>query len=458
MNLLNPVNPRVRLPLTALLLAGTFLAIYLPDAGHGFTKDDFSWIRNTAFHHGSDFLGVFQRNVGFYRPLVSASFAADFVVWGLNPFGYAVTNLLLCAADAIFLFALVRRFSLPAGAALVGAAVWAFNFHGINMSLLWLSGRTALLVSLFALATVHAVLAGHRLAAGVLCLCALLCKEEAVMLPPILAAFVALEESLSSGRSVVRKVVRTTWPLWVSLIAYVALRANSGAFGPLDAPSYYRFSFSPPLILRNIAEYADRAGTTAFVVAVVLFAALARKPPPLLDDERSSLRFAVLWVIGMYSLTVFLPVRSSLYAVLPSLGTALAAGVSASVVLRARPDRFQRVALALVILLVALIPVYRVRNVRWVETAETSARVLRDLQAAAGSGQAGGRIAVVDDPEERFNLEAAFGPAFPDAVTLVLGPRWNGVIVGSVEAAADAELVFCYRDRGLVAATGDRCL
>ena len=54
--------------------------------------------------------------------------------------------------------------------ALVAAGVWLFNFHAVNMAVLWLSGRTALLVSLFSIGSVHAMLGRRFILAGVLSL------------------------------------------------------------------------------------------------------------------------------------------------------------------------------------------------------------------------------------------------------------------------------------------------
>jgi hypothetical protein len=154
--------------------------------------------------------------------------------------------------------------------------------------------------------------------------------------------------------------------------------------------------------------------------------------------------------VGLYALTVFLPVRSSLYAVLPSCGAALAVAVCASVLLRERPDRFRLAATGLVLLPVLLIHVYQSRNVRWVGPAETSARVMRTLEVATGSRPAGGRILLVDDPGERVNLDGAFGTLFPDALAIFVGSHWTGEISNTADAAARADLVFRYQDGGIV--------
>src|SRR5687767_3524673 len=130
----------------AAAIAGAFLLIYLPDIGHGFISDDFRWIVESRSSSVADLAALLGSNTGFYRPVVSWSFAADHALWSADAFGYGVTNLVLCLATATALFALARQLALPPAASLAAAAVWLFNFHAVNMALLWLSGRTALLV------------------------------------------------------------------------------------------------------------------------------------------------------------------------------------------------------------------------------------------------------------------------------------------------------------------------
>ena len=207
----------MRTAATAAALAGAFLLIYLPDAGHGFISDDFRWIVESRSGSVSDLVALLGANTGFYRPVVSWSFAADHAVWATSPFGYGLTNLLLCLATAATLFALARRLALPSSAALLTAGVWLFNFHAVNMAVLWLSGRTALLASLFSLATAHAMLGGRSLLAGAVALLAMLSKEEAIALPALFSAYLVLTERRAGS------LVRTL-PLWAALVVYVALR------------------------------------------------------------------------------------------------------------------------------------------------------------------------------------------------------------------------------------------
>jgi hypothetical protein len=420
----------MRAALAAAVLGALFLAAYLPDLGHGFIRDDFRWVHVSRSGDFGELLALFSTNLGFYRPLVSVSFAADYAIWGLNPFGYGITNLTLCLLDSVLLFCLARRFALPATAALFTAALWAFNFHGINMALLWLSGRTALLVALFTLSAAHAVLRRWRLAAGLLCLTAMLCKEEAVVLPALLTGFILLDRLQAGERPRPLETLVRAWPLWAALPLYAVLRMGSGAFGVTNAPAYYQFSGSPALLLRNLAEYTDRTATLAIAVVVVLLLFCGWRNS-FSGEERRTLLFSALWVPATYALTMFLPIRSSLYAVLPSIGTSLAAGAFASRAMRANPVRFRQVAVALIVVAGLLIPVYRARNERWAGLGRLSGRVMQTLGTVVPRGAPADTIVFVDNPNERFTLSGVFDSAFADALALALGEGWTGEIVSA---------------------------
>jgi hypothetical protein len=433
----------VRTMAAAAAVAGAFLLIYLPDIGHGFISDDFRWIVESRSDSIAGLAALLGSNTGFYRPVVSWSFAADHALWGTDAFGYGLTNLILCLATATALFALARQLVLPPAASLAAAAVWLFNFHAVNMALLWISGRTALLVSLFSLATAIATIGRRFLAAGGLALLAMLSKEEAVALPALFSAFALLSER--RARSLIHTV-----PLWAALGVYVALRLQSGAFWPDDAPSYYRFAFSPLGIGRNILEYADRAGTTAAIVMVILAAATRTGVGAFDTRERRVLTFAALWVAATYAITVFLPIRSSLYALLPSLGTALAAGVMAAATARREPRMFRYAAIGLVVAAFALNPLYRSRNVRWTELAELSERVMLSIQRDA-SGRTSGHVVLIDAPQERFNLQSAFGALLPEAMRFRAGEGWSGEVVApGADAQRPGDLSYRLSDGVLV--------
>jgi hypothetical protein len=454
--------PRNGVLAAAAVLGTVFSIIYLPDLGHGFISDDFRWIVESRVADTGDLIALFSANVGFYRPVVSASFAADHALWGTSAFFYGLTNFGLCLTAAVLLFFLARHLGLPGQAALIAAGVWLFNFHAVNMALLWLSGRTALLATLFALLTAHAVVRARYRLAGLACLVAMLSKEEAVALPALFTAFLlaaARRSPVVPAATVTRQLIAAaseTMPLWAALAVYGALRLQSGAFWPGDAPSFYRFSFAPEIIGRNLLEYADRAGTVAAAVGLALLAVTRTGRPQLADAERRALMLAGVWVPSTYFLTIFLPVRSSLYALLPSVGSALAVGALASAVARGRPGAVRKLGVVLVLVTILLIPVYRARNVRWVQLAELSAHVMATLERAARGRFDAGHAVLIDAPGERFNLAAAFGSLLPEAMRLYLGAGWTGELLSTrPETRRAADLTFELRHGVLLEIEGD---
>jgi hypothetical protein len=411
------------------LLLAAFLVIYLPDVGHGFIKDDFGWIAASQVASAHDVRELFERNAGFYRPLVSASFAADYALWRFDPFAYGITNLIVVLVDAVLLFCLARKLSVSREAALVAVAAWSFNFHGVNMALLWISGRTALLLCMFAVGVALAVLSGRTVLAGCSSLLAMLCKEEAVMIPAlfVLSDLFARPRDQPPFRAA-WSALRRSGPSWIALAIYLGLRAHSGAFGPQDAPSYYRFTFEPLAVARNVLEYLDRGATFAVAIAVALLMSIGTARVALSAAEKGILRFGAAWFVCFYAMTMFLPVRSSLYALTPSVGAALALAAVASGVQRIAQKRFEVCCAALIAVIFFLIPIYRQRNERWVVPADLSTSVIRTLRMTT-AGYSGGQIVAVDDPSARFGLDSSFGAAFSDAVHLMVGSNWEAQIV-----------------------------
>src|SRR5436305_8487014 len=161
-------------------------AVYLPDIGRGFVRDDFAWIARGRDALARPANSLLPDQPGFYRPLVTASFAADYLWHGLSARGYGATNLLIFLACVAALWVLCRRLGLSVFAAAVAAFTWSVNPHGINMALVWISGRTSLFVTLFAILAAIATLERRHVSTAVFVAAALASKEEAVILPFIL--------------------------------------------------------------------------------------------------------------------------------------------------------------------------------------------------------------------------------------------------------------------------------
>jgi len=395
-----------------LVLIGIFLVVYVPDVGHGFLADDFAWIRQSRMSGPSDAVRLFSQHNGFYRPLVSVTFALDHAAWGLRPFGYALTNLALALATAAVLMMIARGVGLAPPAALFAAALWAFNPHGIPMALLWISGRTSLLLCLFSALAAWSVLRRHTFVAALFVLAAMLSKEEAVLLPLMLVPWTAF--SREHGVRWSRRALLSAAVLGLTWIPYFALRSRTAAYLPASAPPIYRPAFDAIAVLRNAAEYADRAATVGVALLLLTWLCVRRRPA-LSPAERGAVLLGLAWAIGGYGLTVFLPVRSSLYACFPSMGASLAAATVIGALWRQSTGWPRRVLpIAAMLLPVVMLPIYRSRARRWVKPADLSASVVADLRSIPAD-QA---LVLHDAVGVRPNLESTFGNLMADAVAL----------------------------------------
>jgi hypothetical protein len=396
-----------RVAIAAAVLTVAWLLAYGPTITGGFIKDDFGWIYHSRISGWSSALSAFTSAQVFYRPMVQLSFGVTEALFGNDPIPYALTNLLLGLSCAISIFFLGRSVGLAAWAALAGAAVWAFNFHGINMAIVWLSGRTSLLGALFSTLAAIAFLRNRAIAAGLLAFGAFLSKEEVLALPAIFTMW-----------AIVNKIdVKRTVPAWITLAVYFLLRNASGAVGISNAPPYYQFTFNPAHVATNIFEYADRSMTVALGVIIASMIAFATMPRLDRDDRRRLLMGAV-WLIGGFAVTIWLPIRSSLYAVFPSVGVAILTGAVLTAVLRdANDQRAWRLATVMMVLPFLLLPVYWSRNVRWTELRDLSNVTIRAIQADNLAPHT--LVVLEDDLSTRANFRNVFGALVPEASALI---------------------------------------
>jgi len=184
---------------------------------------------------------------GHYQPLSWVSYAIDYRLWGLDPFGYHLTNLLLHAANAVLFWLLamelLRNTEPPAargpdGGVRFAAAVGAlfFALHPLRVeSVAWASERRDVLSGLFFLLTmlfyVRAVREParrrSRLAVAMLCFAlSLLSKAWAITLPAVLLVLDAYPlRRLGAGRP--------AWPVLREKIPFALLAAGAATLALL---------------------------------------------------------------------------------------------------------------------------------------------------------------------------------------------------------------------------------
>jgi hypothetical protein len=158
----------------------------------GLGLDELRWMF-TAFHEGH------------YIPLAWLTFGLDYLLWGMDPTGYHLTNLLLhVATAAAFYFLTIRLLRLASGSVGEDKALWVgaafaalfFAVHPLRVeSVVWITERRDVLSGLFYILTILAYFrASDRVGRGTrwywvsvaLFASALLSKSMAVSLPVVL--------------------------------------------------------------------------------------------------------------------------------------------------------------------------------------------------------------------------------------------------------------------------------
>jgi tetratricopeptide (TPR) repeat protein len=149
------MNSWVRLAIPgALIVLFVFLA-YLPALRGGFIWDDDFYVTNNPLLTAPDGL----RRIWFstdspsqYFPLTYTVFRIEHALWGLNPAGYHWVNVLLHAFNALLVWRLLKRLSVPG--AWLAAAIFALHPVMVE-SVAWITELKSILSLFFILLTLY---------------------------------------------------------------------------------------------------------------------------------------------------------------------------------------------------------------------------------------------------------------------------------------------------------------
>src|SRR2546426_985735 len=150
--------------LAPLLVVLFTLAAFLPTLQNQFVNwDDKDNFLDNPHYRGlgwTHLRWMWTTHLGHYIPLTWMTLGLDYLLWGMNPVGYHLTNLLLHATNAVLFFFVVRRLltlALPSpsehGYALAvssGVAALVFAIHPLRVeSVAWVTERRDVLSGLF---------------------------------------------------------------------------------------------------------------------------------------------------------------------------------------------------------------------------------------------------------------------------------------------------------------------
>lgn len=375
--------------------------------------------------------------ISFFRPTQSLLSILDYEIWGLDPFGYHLSNTLLHLFNTVFLFFLALRLTGERAASFAAAAVFAV--HPVHTeSVTFISARVDLLAAAFMLPSFYLYIAAGRrvlswryLAALVLFWLALLSKEMAVMLPVLAAVYSWLCEE--KGARVAKAV-----PLFVLLGLYVAYRvfgldvfvsqhqmradtvtlASTAAAAvydytrllvfPYPLKAYYLLVWYGPLSAKALAGFAILIG------AALLFAYFFVR-------GRKAAAFALAWtyialapVMNIGALGEFSIAERYLY--IPSIGFSVLAGLCFSRALEGRHAKLAVAGLAVLVLVLGAMTVKR--NALWSNDLDfftEMARVAPTSAAVRGNlAHAYFNLGDIDAAISEMEKASSFVPGNPD--------------------------------------------
>ena len=145
----------------AIALAGTTIGVYASTVGYGFVNwDDPLYVyENPHVLSGLRWDEVewafSEQWVGYRIPLTWLSLQGDATIWGKDPAGYHLTNVLLHAIDTAVFYLLLRQMTGSTGRSAAAALLWAL--HPLHVeSVAWVTERKDVLSGLFGLLAIWA--------------------------------------------------------------------------------------------------------------------------------------------------------------------------------------------------------------------------------------------------------------------------------------------------------------
>jgi tetratricopeptide (TPR) repeat protein len=235
------MKPWTRVAIPGVLVVLLVILAYWPALRGGFIWDDDMYVTNNLLLTAPDGLSRIWFSLDSpsqYFPLTYTTFRIERALWGLNPAGYHWVNLLLHAANALLVWRLLRRLSVPG--AWLAAAIFAL--HPIQVeSVAWISELKSVLSLFFILLTLFCWIEfiGERSRrfwywlALVFYALALFSKTTACTLPAALLLILWLKTKPIDCRRLVQIVPFLAMGLGMGLLAMWWERFHQGTQGKL---------------------------------------------------------------------------------------------------------------------------------------------------------------------------------------------------------------------------------
>lgn len=482
---------RSRVWIHLLVIAAVLFAVYYNSLGNGFVADDNGFIKdNTSIRDLGNIPDFFlspksmaasdsEWGTIIYRPLRTASFALDYAVFGLEPFGFHLVNLLLHIGAAITLyFVIMHLFSVPA-AAFLGAMLFAL--HPVHIEAVsWIASRADLIglilfnFSLISYFRYRESRSKIYLALSLLfSFLAYIGKETMVSLP----ALIMLYDFVKAKGKPLSEIIRSnilSWALFSAVcVAYMVIRfqitgrmsTNQGWWGGTAYSNFLMMAEATAAYLRLLAlpygftfHYIIDPAYSVFDPKVLtsLFAILLSLVLMVFFFFRQRMVFFLLawFYIGLIPIANIIPISFSMmaerYIYMPSAGPIIAAGYGLWYLYKTLSERSALYGRAMAAAIVVLFAVYSVqiivRNADYKDEFAfyKSAVSVSPASAPSNKGLADQYHLMKEYDKAIFYYDKAIGidPGYVEALLgQALSYREKGDIAKALAAASKAQIV-----------------
>ena len=263
-----------------------------------FVFDDVVVVQNRGdLRDPGNFLNLFTSpyyqntpQMGLYRPFTMATYSLNHNLFGSSPEGFHVVNIVIHALNSFLVFWLVNRFLKSRATAYISSLL--FLLHPIHTEAVTsIVGRAELLAFFWSLTTIYLLSKNNKILAATAFLFALMSKEIALMVLPIIFYIDAV-------------FLKTTWRKALSNISFFIL--------PLGAYSFLRYL--------ALGRYFTGDITTTIVSNVLIFVAF---PERIFTALKVLFLYAekLIWPVHLsadYSYNA-IPVVKNIFVSLPSI-------------------------------------------------------------------------------------------------------------------------------------------
>lgn len=389
-----------------LIITSVIFAIYFNSLNNGFVGDDIAFVQknvsirdlgNTpAFFYSPKTLAANDSEWGtiIYRPLRTLSYAMDYSIFGLNPWGFHLTSTVLHLAACVTLYFLILSLFNIEAVAFLGAIVFAV--HPVHVEAVsWISSRADIIGLIFLNLSLLSYIRYRRnssvpylILALIFSLISYLGKETMISLPGI----IILYDYASGDKKPLKELVKSNISSWmlfsVICLGYLVFRfsmtgrmsTSQGWWGGSAYANFLMMAKATAIYIRLIAlpvnltlHYLIDPVRTVFdlkVIASVLTIFSTLAAIVYFHKKNRMVFFTLVWFyLALIPIANIIPISFSMmaerYIYMPSAGPIIAIGYGFYLFFKKAGERgaagrnLAAGAIALVLTAFSIIVVYR---------------------------------------------------------------------------------------------------